>query len=214
MLLPDTTDVPILTRELLYTAVSRAKNKVYVQGTPEGNTHGCRTLRGKSLRHRLEVQEVNAAAKLNHLLREWRSANKGLINGIVFKSFELTEQFIIRAGAKPPRCRQQCVPASLYHYPNRRDEQLAQTPAGRSPGHCCQLPLLKPNDLLYQLYVLLGGPHSEVLSPQNLSWLVFKLLGQEEFITQYPKVAAYYTADETESDLETHGPRGKSSRSV
>ncbi|WP_363432032.1 exodeoxyribonuclease V subunit alpha [Chitinophaga ginsengisegetis] len=35
VLLPDTTDVPILTRELLYTAVSRAKNKVYVQGTPE-----------------------------------------------------------------------------------------------------------------------------------------------------------------------------------
>ncbi|WP_291919777.1 exodeoxyribonuclease V subunit alpha [Chitinophaga sp.] len=35
VLLPDTTDVPILTRELLYTAVSRAKQKVYVQGTPE-----------------------------------------------------------------------------------------------------------------------------------------------------------------------------------
>lgn len=60
---------------------------------------------------------------------------------------------------------------------------------------------MKPNDLLYQLYVILGGPHSEVLSPQNLSWLVFKLLGQEEFIAKYPKVAAYYTAAETESDL-------------
>lgn len=60
---------------------------------------------------------------------------------------------------------------------------------------------MKPNDLLYQLYVILGGPHSEVLSPQNLSWLVFKLLGQEEFIAKYPKVAAYYTAEETESDL-------------
>jgi len=35
VLLPDTTDVPILTRELLYTAVSRARQKVYVQGTPE-----------------------------------------------------------------------------------------------------------------------------------------------------------------------------------
>lgn len=60
---------------------------------------------------------------------------------------------------------------------------------------------MKPNDLLYQLYVILGGPHSEVLSPQNLSWLVFKLLGQEEFIAKYPKVAAYYAAEETESDL-------------
>ncbi|MFY0252882.1 exodeoxyribonuclease V subunit alpha [Chitinophaga sp. 30R24] len=35
VILPDTTDVPILTRELLYTAVSRAKSKVYVQGSPE-----------------------------------------------------------------------------------------------------------------------------------------------------------------------------------
>jgi exodeoxyribonuclease V alpha subunit len=35
VLLPDATDVPILTRELLYTAVSRARQKVYVQGTPE-----------------------------------------------------------------------------------------------------------------------------------------------------------------------------------
>ena len=35
VVLPDSTDVPILTRELLYTAVSRARKKVYVQGTPE-----------------------------------------------------------------------------------------------------------------------------------------------------------------------------------
>jgi exodeoxyribonuclease V gamma subunit len=60
---------------------------------------------------------------------------------------------------------------------------------------------LKPNDLLYQLYVLLGGPFSEVLSPQNLSWLVFKLLGQEEFMAKFPKVAAYYAEQHAESDL-------------
>ncbi|NLR59673.1 exodeoxyribonuclease V subunit gamma [Chitinophaga polysaccharea] len=60
---------------------------------------------------------------------------------------------------------------------------------------------LKPNDLLYQLYVLLGGPYSEVLSPQNLSWLVFKLLGQEEFMAKFPKVAAYYADQNGESDL-------------
>ncbi|PSL49488.1 DNA helicase/exodeoxyribonuclease V alpha subunit [Chitinophaga niastensis] len=35
VVLPDATDVPILTRELLYTAVSRAKQKVYVQGATE-----------------------------------------------------------------------------------------------------------------------------------------------------------------------------------
>ncbi|WP_249219465.1 exodeoxyribonuclease V subunit alpha [Chitinophaga sp. HK235] len=35
VILPDAADVPILTRELLYTAVSRARNKVYVQGSAE-----------------------------------------------------------------------------------------------------------------------------------------------------------------------------------
>ncbi|WP_349315822.1 exodeoxyribonuclease V subunit alpha [Chitinophaga sp. MM2321] len=35
VVLPDTTDVPILTRELLYTAVSRARRRVFVQGTAE-----------------------------------------------------------------------------------------------------------------------------------------------------------------------------------
>lgn len=60
---------------------------------------------------------------------------------------------------------------------------------------------MKPNDLLHQLYMLLGGPYSEVLSPQNLSWLIFKLLGQEEFIAKFPKVAAYYVTEQADSDL-------------
>ncbi|PSL49487.1 DNA helicase/exodeoxyribonuclease V gamma subunit [Chitinophaga niastensis] len=60
---------------------------------------------------------------------------------------------------------------------------------------------MKPNDLLHQLYIILGGPYTEVLSPQNLSWLVFKLLGQEEFIAKYPTVADYYVDNGPESDL-------------
>ncbi|RFS18661.1 exodeoxyribonuclease V subunit alpha [Chitinophaga silvatica] len=35
IILPDTPEIPILTRELIYTAVSRAKQKVYIQGSPE-----------------------------------------------------------------------------------------------------------------------------------------------------------------------------------
>jgi exodeoxyribonuclease V alpha subunit len=35
VVLPDSSEIPILTRELIYTAVSRAKNKVYLQGAPE-----------------------------------------------------------------------------------------------------------------------------------------------------------------------------------
>lgn len=35
VILPETAEIPILTRELIYTAVSRARNKVYLQGNPE-----------------------------------------------------------------------------------------------------------------------------------------------------------------------------------
>ncbi|CAL1521268.1 exodeoxyribonuclease V subunit gamma [Chitinophaga sp. MM2321] len=64
---------------------------------------------------------------------------------------------------------------------------------------------MKPNDLLFHLYMLLGGPFTEVLSPQNLSWLLFKLLGEPAFITKYPDVAEYYTDHGPESDLKRMG---------
>ncbi|RBL93310.1 exodeoxyribonuclease V subunit gamma [Chitinophaga flava] len=64
---------------------------------------------------------------------------------------------------------------------------------------------MKPNDLLFHLYLLLGGPFTQVLSPQNLSWLLFKLLGEPEFAEKYPEVAAYFNEGEGESDLKRMG---------
>lgn len=60
---------------------------------------------------------------------------------------------------------------------------------------------LKPNDLLFQLYVILGGPSIDAMSSQHLSWLIFKLLGEVEFISRYPDVAAYYVDHGGETDL-------------
>ncbi|WP_291906649.1 exodeoxyribonuclease V subunit gamma [Chitinophaga sp. CB10] len=60
---------------------------------------------------------------------------------------------------------------------------------------------LKPNDLLFHLYMWLGGPSMEVMSSQNLSWLLFKLLGEKEFTTRYPEVANYYLDHGEESNL-------------
>lgn len=51
---------------------------------------------------------------------------------------------------------------------------------------------LKPNELIQQVYYLLGGPLNEMLSVQNLGWLLFKLLGETEFMERYPSVAAYF----------------------
>jgi exodeoxyribonuclease V alpha subunit len=35
VILPDSIDIPILTRELLYTAVTRAKSKVFIQASED-----------------------------------------------------------------------------------------------------------------------------------------------------------------------------------
>ncbi|QJB34615.1 exodeoxyribonuclease V subunit gamma [Chitinophaga oryzae] len=64
---------------------------------------------------------------------------------------------------------------------------------------------MKPNDLLFHLYLLLGGPFTQVLSPQNLSWLLFKLMGEPEFAEKYPEVAAYFNEGEGESELKRMG---------
>jgi exodeoxyribonuclease V gamma subunit len=60
---------------------------------------------------------------------------------------------------------------------------------------------LKPNDLIHQLYFLLGGPFTELLSAQNLTWLLFKLLGEKEFIKRFPSVSAYYEKSGSDKDL-------------
>jgi exodeoxyribonuclease V gamma subunit len=64
---------------------------------------------------------------------------------------------------------------------------------------------LKPNDLIHQLYFLLGGRYSEILSAQNLTWLLFKLLGESDFTTKYPTVAGYYLQGGPDKDLKRMG---------
>ncbi len=52
---------------------------------------------------------------------------------------------------------------------------------------------VKPNDLINKLYYLLGGPFTEVLSAENLNWLLFKLLDEKEFKARFPAIADYFT---------------------
>lgn len=51
---------------------------------------------------------------------------------------------------------------------------------------------IKPNDLIYHLYYLSGGRHSEMLSAQTLSWLLFYLMGEPDFARYFPVIAAYF----------------------
>lgn len=60
---------------------------------------------------------------------------------------------------------------------------------------------LKPNDLIHQLYYVLGGRYTETLSSQNLAWLLFMLLGEKEFEKRFPFTAAYFNNSGPEKDL-------------
>ncbi len=60
---------------------------------------------------------------------------------------------------------------------------------------------LKPNDLIHQIYFLMDGHYSEMLSGRNLTWLLYKLLGEDAFRETYPAVATYYHNTEPDSDL-------------
>lgn len=60
---------------------------------------------------------------------------------------------------------------------------------------------LKPNDLIHQLYYLLGGRFTEILSPNNLSWLLYKILGSTAFTIRFPFIAGYYNNSGADKDI-------------
>ena len=68
-------------------------------------------------------------------------------------------------------------------------------------GIAANCKFLKPNDLITQVYYLLGGTAVQTLSAENLNWLLFKLLAEEDFVTKFPSISAYYNTDTPDKDL-------------
>lgn len=60
---------------------------------------------------------------------------------------------------------------------------------------------LKPNDLINQIYAVLGGDFMQPLSAENQSWLLFKILAEKDFVKRFTHIAAYYTEDNPDKDL-------------
>ncbi|HSB93096.1 MAG TPA: exodeoxyribonuclease V subunit gamma [Flavitalea sp.] len=58
-----------------------------------------------------------------------------------------------------------------------------------------------PNGLVEKVYHLLGGLYQNSFSSRNLSWLVFAVLGEQEFIDRFPFIAGYYEAASSEKDV-------------
>lgn len=59
-------------------------------------------------------------------------------------------------------------------------------------GIAANYQFLTPNEVIYEIYRALGGRYSQVLAPQNLSWIFYKLLSEREFTERFPEVASYY----------------------
>lgn len=51
---------------------------------------------------------------------------------------------------------------------------------------------LSPNELLHKVYGFLGGTYTSTYSSDNLCWLLFKILGEVDFINKFAAIAAYY----------------------
>ena len=60
---------------------------------------------------------------------------------------------------------------------------------------------LKPNDIIHQVFFLLGGQNNDPLSAQNQSWLLYKLLEENDFTERFKSVSQYYKPDGSDKDL-------------
>lgn len=68
-------------------------------------------------------------------------------------------------------------------------------------GIAANYKFLKPNDLVNQIYAALGGEFSQPLSSENQSWLIFKILGEQEFRNRFETISSYYLDDTPDKDL-------------
>src|SRR3712207_4536714 len=56
-------------------------------------------------------------------------------------------------------------------------------------AHCR---FLKPNDIINQVYTVLGGEISTALATESMAWVYYKLLGKQAFADAFPHIAAYF----------------------
>lgn len=68
-------------------------------------------------------------------------------------------------------------------------------------GIAANIRFMQPSELIFQLYQYLGGPFSDMLAPANLSWLLYKILGSEEFVKRFPEISSYYGTGGIDHDL-------------
>ncbi len=59
-------------------------------------------------------------------------------------------------------------------------------------GIAANIRYMKPNDIVQRVYFLLGGKLNNSLSSSNIRWILFQLLGEEDFSKSFRHIAEYY----------------------
>lgn len=68
-------------------------------------------------------------------------------------------------------------------------------------GIAANIQFIKPNDVINRIYQILGGTYKQSISTHDMNWLLFKILGEEEFTEKYKNIAAYYDYSGVDRDI-------------
>ena len=68
-------------------------------------------------------------------------------------------------------------------------------------GIAANLKFMKPADLLWEVYGMLGGQSYYKINRQNIDWLIYAVLGTADFQRRFARQAAYYIEEGAEQEL-------------
>ncbi len=70
-----------------------------------------------------------------------------------------------------------------------------QQQLAHSLGIAANIVFDKPNDIIYEIYKILQGGKQETFNRENLTWLIYEILGTSSFRKRYPVQASYFEFD-------------------
>lgn len=72
-------------------------------------------------------------------------------------------------------------------------------------GIAANIEFFTPNQLINKVFFALGGKFQQPLPAESVAWIVYAILGEENFINRYASTAAYYTTPNGFDDLKRYG---------
>lgn len=72
-------------------------------------------------------------------------------------------------------------------------------------GIAANITFCRPNDIIFKIYQILGGPVQSTLSKEALVWFIYQQLGTADFLKRYPVQAAYLDVEGAEKNLKRMG---------